>query len=180
MTEHVYFARSGDAIKIGYSVDVPRRIVALATGSPEPITLIGIAEGDQRLEQALHRLLERYRVRNEWFRDCAEVRRILSDMGVLFPAVVPELKTSDDAEIAADEAFSALFVVARRIWPTHTATHLALRAGCSERTAYRYLQGQRQPTGTFLVALLQCECGADFIAAIKATARTDTRDGEVR
>ena len=49
-TTNIYFARAGNAIKVGQSSDVPSRIAALQTASPQEIRVIGVIRGRDGLE----------------------------------------------------------------------------------------------------------------------------------
>lgn len=44
--------------------------------------------------------------------------------------------------------------VARLLWPTKTAAHVAAVVGCSERAAEFYLAGQREWSGDALAAIV--------------------------
>jgi hypothetical protein len=73
----VYFmqARDGGPIKIGYSVDVEARRALLQIGNPDELVVIATVPGGAREERAIHRVLERTRVRGEWFTDSDRLRR---------------------------------------------------------------------------------------------------------
>jgi hypothetical protein len=64
----IYFARSGDMIKIGFSTNAESRIATLQTAHFEPLALLTTIDGNQRGERALHHRFRRMRVRGEWFR----------------------------------------------------------------------------------------------------------------
>lgn len=65
----VYFIEDGiDAIKIGYSTDIHRRLTDLKTGSDRHLSLVDYAIGDRSIERELHRLLASERIRGEWFK----------------------------------------------------------------------------------------------------------------
>lgn len=64
----VYFIRSGDLIKIGTTVCMPSRLVALATNAPEPLQILLVVAGDHTQEHQVHALFRDDRVRGEWFR----------------------------------------------------------------------------------------------------------------
>jgi len=85
----VYFLQAGEggAVKIGLAKDARRRVALLKTGSPLPLTLIGLwADGSAEDEQALHRRFAGARVRGEWFEPVGD----LIDFARRFP--VPEPK----------------------------------------------------------------------------------------
>jgi hypothetical protein len=49
---------------------------------------------------------------------------------------------------------SILSDVARLLWPTKTAAHVAAIVGCTERAAEFYLSGQREWSGDALAAIV--------------------------
>ncbi len=78
MTQHVYFARAGDRIKIGVSRNVAKRLKDVGAHLLEDIVLLGTIVGSDRLERAIHARLKAHRVKNEWFADCPEVRSVVA------------------------------------------------------------------------------------------------------
>ena len=80
MTEFVYFARSGDAIKIGTSTNVRKRIKALATGTPLPPELVAVMAGGAWREKELHRRFAHLRVTGEWFRAGVELMEFIATL----------------------------------------------------------------------------------------------------
>jgi hypothetical protein len=71
--DHLYFIQSKDTghIKIGRSVNPQKRIKALQTGSHKELRLIAYFEGLGWREPIIHRDLDRWRVKGEWFEvDC--------------------------------------------------------------------------------------------------------------
>jgi hypothetical protein len=66
--EVVYFLRAGDAIKIGRTKNLARRLRALATGSAAPLELLAAVPGGRELEARLHRRWRQLHLRGEWFR----------------------------------------------------------------------------------------------------------------
>lgn len=64
----VYFVRSGDAVKIGFTTDLESRVKAFRTASPEEFDVWMTIEGSARLERYFHRMFAGDRIRNEWFK----------------------------------------------------------------------------------------------------------------
>lgn len=64
---HVYFVRSGDFIKIGYSEKPGERLVALQTGSAVTLEVLLFIPGDISLERRLHGKFKSLRASGEWF-----------------------------------------------------------------------------------------------------------------
>ena len=68
MTGYVYFIQAGDGpVKIGYTLDVFKRLGALQTSSPMPLTLLGRIEADASMERQLHDQFSHARMHGEWF-----------------------------------------------------------------------------------------------------------------
>lgn len=64
----IYFLKSkNDLIKIGFSVDYPKRINDLQNSSPIELELLGIIIGTQKKEEMLHNRFKKYRSHGEWF-----------------------------------------------------------------------------------------------------------------
>lgn len=70
---YVYFVRCQDFIKIGFTADVPNRLVTLQTSSPFEVDLLLAFAADCKAEGALHRKFKHLRHRNEWFRSAPEL-----------------------------------------------------------------------------------------------------------
>jgi DNA-binding XRE family transcriptional regulator len=91
---YVYFVQAGDGgnIKIGISRNVRGRLSKMQTDAGVHLTLMGLCEGDETLEQSLHRELEKFRVTGEWFSPAPEVmsaaRRVITITGLPSLALV--------------------------------------------------------------------------------------------
>lgn len=70
---YVYFARSGDRIKIGFTTNWPGRLRVLRTGAPELITQFIVIVGGLPREQELHAKFAHLRVNGEWFAAAPEL-----------------------------------------------------------------------------------------------------------
>ena len=79
--ELVYFVRSGDFVKVGFTNNLPSRLGTLQTGSPYRIEVLGICEGSRQDEKDLHGYLERHRVGGEWFKLNHDQNGIGADSG---------------------------------------------------------------------------------------------------
>jgi len=62
----IYFIKSGDYLKVGYSSDVAKRMKQYATHNPD-FELLYIINGDEQLEKEIHTELKDYHHRLEWF-----------------------------------------------------------------------------------------------------------------
>lgn len=64
---YVYFFRVGNAVKIGFSIDLNDRQSTLLTACPEPGFIAKFVAGTTRTEREFHRRFAEYRTRGEWF-----------------------------------------------------------------------------------------------------------------
>jgi len=65
---YVYFLLSNNLIKIGFTIDVQKRISCIRTMSPSPVKLLGFMEGGRDKESALHKKFASTRMHGEWFK----------------------------------------------------------------------------------------------------------------
>lgn len=72
----IYFIKSSDSVKIGYSRDPAGRLKALQTASPLPLEIIRIMEGGLTTEAWLHEHFSSKRLRGEWFAFCPTMMTI--------------------------------------------------------------------------------------------------------
>jgi hypothetical protein len=63
----IYFISNGTYTKIGKANNPEKRIKELQTGCPEDLELKLIIEGNEEKERKIHKVLEKYRIRGEWF-----------------------------------------------------------------------------------------------------------------
>lgn len=77
--------RIGDPFKIGYSSDPAKRLAAIQTGHPKPLSVLASAETQnaREHENALHKALEQYRLSGEWYHCSLETAvRAMTDLGL--------------------------------------------------------------------------------------------------
>lgn len=81
----VYFIHdaASQAVKIGYSSDVPSRKSGLQTGNPNPLVILGSLPGGRTDEQRFHELFGDYRKLGEWFRGTEEALATMRELLVL-------------------------------------------------------------------------------------------------
>ncbi len=79
MSGKVYFVSAPGRIKIGFTTKPEKRLVVLRRADMEELSVIAIIEGSRALERKLHILVDKHRLRGEWFTDCAEVREVIAD-----------------------------------------------------------------------------------------------------
>jgi hypothetical protein len=65
----IYFiqAKSGGLIKIGFSIDLKRRLRTLQSHSPLPLKIVGSMDGSLEMEKEIHGKFNKTRERGEWF-----------------------------------------------------------------------------------------------------------------
>jgi hypothetical protein len=68
-TGYVYFVQMDriGPIKIGFSVNVEKRLLSLQTASPYPLKLLCIIPGSEKLEKEIHYSFREMRMEGEWF-----------------------------------------------------------------------------------------------------------------
>lgn len=76
----VYFIDDGEAIKIGFSVSPQHRLIALQTGHPRALKVIGRVSVKVIGENAIHRKFRHLRVRGEWFRPDPELLAFIEEV----------------------------------------------------------------------------------------------------
>jgi len=60
-------------IKIGFSISLNKRIKTLQLYSPIKLRIIGILEGNIKLEKSIHKKFKKYRLWGEWFEANSEI-----------------------------------------------------------------------------------------------------------
>jgi len=75
----IYFIQQGDdgPIKIGTSDNPEKRLQQLQGSHHETLRLLKVVEGSNWAEKRLHQHLAAFRLRGEWFENCAEVLRVV-------------------------------------------------------------------------------------------------------
>ena len=70
MKQFIYFAQTGDAIKIGVTIDLKQRLSELQCGCPTTIKYIYTMplNKDGITEEGLHEKFSSYRLRGEWYK----------------------------------------------------------------------------------------------------------------
>lgn len=67
MTGYVYAIRAGGLVKIGFSADPATRCNKIKADSPLPVRMMGVVQGGEADEAALHQRFASYRSHGEWF-----------------------------------------------------------------------------------------------------------------
>ena len=71
---YVYFLKSGNAFKIGFSKGPIKRASDIQTDLSNGISSLTLVKGTRTNEKTLHKLLARQNISGEWFEDCELVR----------------------------------------------------------------------------------------------------------
>lgn len=90
---YVYFIRSGQSVKIGFSRDVKKRLQQLKTGAAHKVSILAAVPGTMDTEAYFHRMFAEYRMSGEWFRYEGELKR--------FAALMPARSETPDRSGAA-------------------------------------------------------------------------------
>jgi len=77
---HIYFIRSLDSVKIGYSKNPSIRLSALQTANPNKLEMIYSFPSFQQTEDKIHNDLRKHHVYLEWFKYNDEVKQYIEDI----------------------------------------------------------------------------------------------------
>jgi hypothetical protein len=78
---YVYFIGGGDWVKIGFAKNVSRRLEALRTTCPFPLTVLASLPGTAKRERELQNRFASYRLSGEWFRFDGDLKAFVEDLG---------------------------------------------------------------------------------------------------
>ena len=78
--KRVYFIQQGEdgPIKIGFTVDLRKRLVALRTSTPHPLRLLLEVPGGEDVERDWHKRFAHVRLNGEWFRPDDELLQAIA------------------------------------------------------------------------------------------------------
>jgi hypothetical protein len=83
----VYFARRGDKLKIGTSVNVPKRISGLEFAAGGAFDDVVVTKGGRSREQLYHRRYAQHRLKGEWFNASPDILREMDRLRADQPVV---------------------------------------------------------------------------------------------
>lgn len=63
----VYYVKCKEYIKVGFTTDIKERLNSAKTFNPFDIVLLKVTEGSMEDERRIHKVLEAYRHKGEWF-----------------------------------------------------------------------------------------------------------------
>ena len=78
----IYFIRSGDFVKIGFSTNTQYRMTHLQIANPHEPELLFEIEGDKLIENYIHLVLKGHHHRGEWFHLNEAVAYFLNDLSL--------------------------------------------------------------------------------------------------
>lgn len=161
----IYFVQpvGGGPVKIGYtSGPVFVRLKEMQTGSPVPLTVLGVVDGDVRAERRLHARFATSRLHGEWFAVSDDLLAVIRDDARPPPVcTAPERRRIAKTATMVTDVDAALkgvggsrrrlvrFTGAWRVSPQE----LAMWASCSESTVSLILSGERLPSLKTAVAI---------------------------
>jgi len=140
MTEKIYFARAGadGPIKIGVTGGDPaRRIAAISTGCPWPVSLIAVRVGSSQHEEFLHRKFAAHRLNGEWFSPAEELLNLID--GLQDPLF------EWPAEWHIDGERNAIFNIRLNVFDGISQASFGEIAGTTQATVSRWETGELSP-----------------------------------
>lgn len=69
----IYFVKSDDKVKIGYTDNPQQRIQSIQTSSPHELSVLLLVEGDYEKERELHKKFKIHACKGEWFFMCDDI-----------------------------------------------------------------------------------------------------------
>lgn len=103
MSVYLIGARQGGPVKIGFSGSPTGRLTALQTGSPFELVVLAQFSGGETEEKQLHELFAAERLRGEWFKRSARVRKFMDMTACKVAPHIAIVRLQHAREIAAAE-----------------------------------------------------------------------------
>lgn len=75
---YVYFLRTSQGVKIGFSEDPVSRVMSLKTGVAEGIHGLVVMPGSPVTEREMHRRFEASRLTGEWFKETSDITQAMA------------------------------------------------------------------------------------------------------
>jgi hypothetical protein len=141
----LYFIAAPGRIKIGITVDVKRRLSEIGKHLAEEIELLGHVAGSYGFEKHLHSLLAEHAIGREWFKDCDDVRNVMTQ--VLSGDVVGFVPKQNSAtefvevELTFERWLGRFNAFAKMVFPDSTTEQLSDFLECTPEQTRRYLLG---------------------------------------
>lgn len=141
----VYFAQAGEdgPVKIGFCASNPlKRLAELQTGCPHEIFLIGTVSGGRKDESEMHRRLDAYWIRGEWFERKPEV---LAAINSVLEAGRIERAIPPPAERTAKIPSHPVAIFRHRSDPPLSQVEFGAMVGVEGHTVYRWENRMSMP-----------------------------------
>jgi hypothetical protein len=87
----VYFVKAGERVKIGFTVDVERRLSQLQALFPDDLELVLSIPGSILMEKELHRRFQAFQLKREWFLYSAQISAFVEKM--VSENIMPTVRT---------------------------------------------------------------------------------------
>jgi hypothetical protein len=156
MSGFVYVVASSSGLfKIGYTNDPRRRLSMLRTSTADDLQMLGVIEGTEDHERALHEMLAPWRVAREWFRPCRAISYLLEQATPVAPR---GRKSGLSDPISMYSRMSG-----------QTLGDIAKAAGSSRMTLWRIARGKQQASIGVLKRISEATGGAVSVTAIMAS-----------
>ena len=77
----IYFIKNTGTshIKVGYAANPKARLNGMQTANSYELVLLGMMEGSVKDEWNLHSMLDKHRVRGEWYYPCPKLEKLIAD-----------------------------------------------------------------------------------------------------
>lgn len=137
----IYIVRAGEdgPVKIGYAVDIDRRVAILQTASPARLHILRRSSGTRKDETIYHRAFERLRIAGEWFVFSPEM--LSFEPRMFIPPEMPKRVLSPAA--SKEECGARLLTEIKR---THrTVSHWGRTYGVLRSACEHWVKGNNWP-----------------------------------
>lgn len=146
----IYFVRCAATglVKIGFTLNLQRRLVGLSTGSAAPLECVGVLPGNAEIERQLHARFSHLRRRGEWFEVDSELAELLASAK---PAELPTHKRLRDRAPPPAGDFDNLADAMREA--SINDCEMGRRTGYSSQQINRVRRGVKSPSRALALAL---------------------------
>ena len=110
----IYFIKSEEYVKVGYSANVEKRFKQYITENPNPITLIAKFNGGFSIEKKIHKQLNKWKHRGEWF-------KLTDDCKIKIDQIVLENKFNGEPIFLKDKRGAKAYMILYDILKLYTS-----------------------------------------------------------
>lgn len=116
---YIYFIRSDNLVKIGYSTNPVDRLHTLQIGSPVELTLVAAFPAHMEEEREIHALLQEFREHGEWFTWCEPIEKMIETHSLsaeknFFPTTTALTEIFNQKNLRTEEADKKNFLTAEQ------------------------------------------------------------------